>query len=166
MQSSGFYKFFVAAIVILSIGLMIWLGMDKARTMPLDIAPETASTTARLPQLSEVLAPKGTISVLILSTPEARERGLSGVRSLPKDSGMLFVFPTAGPYGFWMKGMSFAIDIVWIDADKRVSGVVSGIPPESYPEIFYPPSDAMYVLELNTGGAKDYGIATGTKLVF
>ena len=28
------------------------------------------------------------------------------------------------------------------------------------------PDEAKYVLELNSGGALDYGIATGTKLVF
>jgi uncharacterized membrane protein (UPF0127 family) len=100
------------------------------------------------------------------ATDAAREQGLSDRTSLPKDSGMLFVFPNAGVYGFWMKDMHFPLDIVWIGADKKVYGVVPGVTPETFPEIFYPPVDILYVLELPAGSAADHAMATGTLLSF
>ena len=79
---------------------------------------------------------------------------------------MLFIFPKDGIYGFWMKDMAFSLDIILIGADKKVAGIAPDISPQTYPEVFLPPHEIKYVLELNSGGAKDYGIATGTKLVF
>lgn len=159
MQTKRFSQITVAAVVLVSLMVLFWIGREAAQTIPLESAgPEAASIS--------VQAPLGTLKAIVASTTEARARGLSGFASLPKDSGMLFVFQTAGVIGFWMREMNFPIDIVWIDADKRVSGVAPGISPETYPEIFYPREEIMYVLELNSGGAKEYGIATGTKLVF
>src|SRR3989344_5288383 len=54
----------------------------------------------------------------VADTPELRQLGLSGKKSLEKDSGMLFVFDTTGIYGFWMKEMAFPIDVIWIDEKK------------------------------------------------
>ncbi len=85
---------------------------------------------------------------------------------MPREFGMLFIFPELGRQSFWMKDMLFPIDIIWVDADKKVVGIASDVLPETYPETFAPPSEIKYVLELNSGGAASYGIATGTQLVF
>jgi uncharacterized protein len=167
MQTGRFYRISVALIILVSIFVLIKIGMQAAKTMPLDLGgSDSASSTPLASGMIAIKAPKGTIRAIVASTSPARERGLSGTPSMPKDSGMLFVFPTAGVYGFWMKDMAFAIDMVWIDADKNVSGVALGVSPETYPEIFYPTTDVRYVLELNARASLDYGIATGTKLVF
>lgn len=159
MRSELFHKLSIAVVAVFSVFVLIWIGMQAASSTPFDVSLEDQAFT-------EVKAPNGTIRAAIASNAEATARGLSGLPSLPKNSGMLFVFPNAGVYGFWMKDMDFPIDIVWMNADKEVSGVVAGVKPETYPEIFYPPREIMYVLELNSGGALDHGIATGTKLVF
>lgn len=44
----------------------------------------------------------------------SRAKGLSGREALAVDEAMLFVFPLAWRYSFWMKGMKFNLDIVWI----------------------------------------------------
>jgi uncharacterized membrane protein (UPF0127 family) len=106
------------------------------------------------------------IEVEIASTSEAREHGLSDRTSLAQDHGMLFIFPTSGSYAFWMKDMHFPLDIVWIDADKKVVGISSDISPSTYPNIFSPPSDILYVLELNAGQAQRYGLAVGKRIAF
>ena len=43
-----------------------------------------------------------------------RAKGLSGRAVLAADEAMLFVFPLAWRYSFWMKDMKFNLDIVWI----------------------------------------------------
>ena len=116
--------------------------------------------------MTDVRLPLGVIQAIIASTSAHVELGLSGRASLPKDAGMLFVFPKTSTYGFWMKDMKFPIDIVWIGENKSVVGITPKISPDTYPKIYYPPSDIRYVLELNSGGAAEYGVATVTKLVF
>jgi len=117
-----------------------------------------ATLTLRTPQKS--------IEVLVASTSEARSQGLSNRVSLSEDTGMLFIFPEPGHYGFWMKDMHFDLDMIWIDAAKKVVGVAKGTAAASYPYVFMPPRDIQYVLEVNAGYADIMGIATGTALSF
>jgi len=63
-----------------------------------------------------------------------------------------------------MKEMHFPIDIIWINEEKRVIGLDRDVPPESFPEVFYPPSPVKYVLELNSGSVEKYGIDIGDVL--
>lgn len=133
------------------------------------VASSTPGSAALVPALAynlAVKAPGGTIHAAMAVTDAEREQGLSGQKALPKDSGVLFVFQSAGVYGFWMKDMNFPIDMVWIGADKTVSGVAPGVSPSSYPQIFYPPTPITYVLELASGEAAKMHIAPGSKLVF
>ena len=74
--------------------------------------------------------------------------------------------PCSGRYGFWMKGMHFPLDMVWIAPDKRVVMVSKDVSPDTYPNVIYPPADISSVLEINADSAEKFGIATSTKLVF
>ena len=102
-----------------------------------------------------------TIPVVLADTPKLRTRGLSGTERLAPGTGMLFVFDTPGTHGFWMKDMRYPLDIVWIDPTLTVVGVTTAYP-QSYPEIFYPPTAVAYVLEVTAGEAKAMGIEIGT----
>ncbi len=113
-----------------------------------------------------ILGPKGNIYAEIADTPALQERGLSGRSSLAPRAGMLFIFPTPGVYSFWMKDMSFSIDMIWIGADKKVVKIDEGASPSSYPNTFRPTTDVQYVLEVNSGFTRRLGIVPGTKLVF
>ncbi|MBI2025299.1 DUF192 domain-containing protein [Candidatus Kaiserbacteria bacterium] len=95
------------------------------------------------------------------TTPEARERGLSGRANIPSDYGMLFVFPKDDRYGFWMKDVLVPIDIFWLDSDGHVVSIISDIATSTYPDVFYPTEPARYVLETAAGFAKEHGIANG-----
>jgi uncharacterized membrane protein (UPF0127 family) len=97
--------------------------------------------------------------VSVANSPEERERGLSGRESMPKQAGMLFTFEQAGRHCFWMKDMRINIDILWFDTNKKLIDKQLNASPESYPWSFCPNDDALYVLELNAGEAKDIKIA-------
>lgn len=99
----------------------------------------------------------------VAKTPSAREKGLSGRESLGQDEGLLFIFPEPGLHGFWMKEMNFPIDIVWMDRYLKVIGISENVSPESYPELFYPPSPAQFVLEIDAGSARAKGIDVGDR---
>ncbi len=111
-------------------------------------------------------APNGYIKAELATSSEQLETGLSGRQSMDPGSGMLFVFPVVASRGFWMRNMSFPIDIIWIDKNKTVIGIEKDVAPESYPNIYFPPQPVKYVLELNAGYAEENGIASGTPLTF
>ncbi len=127
---------------------------------------EKNSTTSISLTLTPVKASKGTIYSVVAKNPTTREKGLSGYESLDDDKGMLFIFPTTLIAEFWMKDMNFPIDIVWINSDKKIVGVSSDVSPESYPKTFSSPSKVQFVLEVNSGFAEKFGLATGTRVVF
>ena len=77
---------------------------------------------------------------------------------------MLFVFPTADRYGFWMKDMLASIDIIWLRSDGTIIEIEEGVSPETYPTPFYPPERVSYVLETRTGEARAQGWEPGTRL--
>ncbi|MDO8569729.1 MAG: DUF192 domain-containing protein [bacterium] len=101
------------------------------------------------------------IQVEIVDTPETREKGLSGREALPEGTGMLFIFDSPAQYGFWMKDMDFAIDIVWVDGESRVIGIEREVLPNTFPQTFYPNQPIKYVLELPAGSANRYNIDIG-----
>ena len=113
-----------------------------------------------------IRAPLGTIRAMIADSTESQEKGLGDRASLAKNAGMLFIFNVPGDYGFWMKDMSFPIDMVWVNRDKTVVGIARNVATSSFPGVFDPPSPIIYVLELNANASKRLGIATGTKLLF
>lgn len=87
----------------------------------------------------------------IVDTVEARAQGLSGRSHIPENYGMLFVFDQDDVYGFWMKDMLVAIDILWIDSNGVLVGIEKNVAPDTYPAAFYPPQPIRYVLETAVG---------------
>lgn len=104
------------------------------------------------------------IAVTIADTREKRTRGLSGVESLPINEGLLFVFPTSGAHGIWMKDMRIPIDIIWISENSRVVDIEKNVTPETFPTIFYPKEVALYVLEVNALFTEVRGIQIGDEV--
>lgn len=105
------------------------------------------------------------VQVELALTPQQQEQGLmhrSGLKG-----GMLFVFPREATYGFWMKNMSFPIDMIWISAGKQVVDLSQNVPPcaGSCP-VYSPKSPAMYVLEVPANYSRDKGINVGDKAFF
>lgn len=104
------------------------------------------------------------IELELADTDDKREKGLSNHESLKNDTGMLFVFDEPGKYGFWMEGMKFSIDIVWLDSLKKVIHIEKNVSPDSYPDVFFPPEDSLYALEFNAGFVDENNIAVGNIL--
>jgi uncharacterized membrane protein (UPF0127 family) len=103
----------------------------------------------------------------VAKTPAEREKGLSDTASLRQDQAMLFVYEDDGKWPIWMKDMSYSIDIVWLDKDKKIVYMVKNAPPESYPyETFTPKQDARYVLELPAGTVGKKSIIIGATASF
>ena len=112
-----------------------------------------------------ILIGSTTIPVEIASTPTTIDKGLAHRRALEASSGMLFLFNHSAKFKFWMRGMRFPIDIIWIDEDSRIVDITENAPTVSFLKrafakpVFYSPSvPARYVLEVNAGFCKSHNI--------
>lgn len=118
-----------------------------------------------------VIFPGVTVSVEVARTEAEHEKGLGGHAPLGERSGMLFIFPQPANYAFWMKGMTFPLDMLWIN-DEKVVFIARDVPsyppntPDNSLPVYVPTAPATYVLEVNAGFTKKYGIETGTTAEF
>jgi len=115
----------------------------------------------------QAVFPSATVYVEVARTDAEREKGLGGHAPLGEHDGMLFVFDQPAAYAFWMKGMTFPLDLLWVDGGKVVylAADVPAWPPDtpySALPVYTPAAPARYVLEVNAGFAKKYGIDVGT----
>lgn len=102
----------------------------------------------------------------IADTPFKRQQGLMNRETLADNTGMLFIFKEEGRYSFWMKNMRFALDIIWINEQKKIVELSENIPPcQTDCPAFYPQEKAKYVLEVNTGFIKKNNIKVGDYLI-
>jgi len=99
-------------------------------------------------------------------TAKKKEIGLGGRDSLQDGWGMLFPYDHKESYQFWMKGMKFPLDFVWI-ADKKVVDISENIPLLTGSEIttVKPKVPVDQILELNAGDVKKYNINIGDPVV-
>lgn len=67
------------------------------------------------------------IAVEIADTPDKQALGLGMRDDLPWNHGMYFEYARPAYYAFWMKGMRFSIDIVWL-RDGRIIDITPNVP--------------------------------------
>ncbi len=99
----------------------------------------------------------------IAITDEQRAEGLMFRTEMAEDHGMLFVFPTMRPLGFWMRNTLISLDMIFIKDD----GVIHHIHPNAKPQdetIIMSQGPVSRVLELNGGAAERMGLKAGDRL--
>src|SRR5687767_12025407 len=62
--------------------------------------------------------------VEIAQTPAQWEKGLMNRNYLAPNAGMLFVFPDQQIRYFWMKNVPISLDMIFMDAQKKVVGII------------------------------------------
>lgn len=114
---------------------------------------------------------KAQVNVEIADTKEKRTKGLASRDSLATDSGMLFVFEKADLYRFWMKGLKFPLDFIWISSMRvvdiltNVDPPATNLPDETLPR-YAPVVPIDMVLEVNAGFVESHNIRVGDKIEF
>lgn len=107
--------------------------------------------------------------VEVAETPRQHERGLSGHALIGDGEGMLFLFDGMESRTFWMKEMTFAIDILWI-REGRIVGIERNIPPprketdESMLPRYHSSVPVDTVLEVRGGVSEERGYAQGMEV--
>jgi uncharacterized membrane protein (UPF0127 family) len=79
---------------------------------------------------------------------------------------MIFVFPAAGFYPFWMKNTLIPLDMIWLDAQARIVSIAVSVPPckaDPCPS-YAPDGNATYVIEVVSGFARQHHLKKGDHL--
>ena len=103
----------------------------------------------------------------LATTLETRTRGLMERSSLPADQGMLFIFEVAQPLSFWMFNTLIPLDIIFADAERRITSIYGAVPPCRPPlrcPTYTSRGLAQFVLEVNAGTVAKAGIGIGDEL--
>ena len=132
--------------------------------------PTLTPTAIAIDQLPAVLIGEVVFAAELAMTPGDRALGLSGRESLAPRTGMLFIFETGVTSFFWMKGMLFPLDFVWVSVDCRVVDITRNVPapePDATNLPLYSSTEtAAYNFEINGGEADAYGLAVGDAVRF
>ena len=103
------------------------------------------------------------IYVEVEEDPAYQSLGLMFRTSLKADHGMLFIYSSERYMSFWMKNTKIPLDILYFDGDlKLVTLIDSALPCRTETCPSYPSTEpARYVLEINGGLARQWGVQTG-----
>lgn len=100
-------------------------------------------------------------------TQEQQMQGLADRTEMAENHGMLFVFPGDSTLQFWMEGMNFPLDMIWMDKTCRIVHISANQQPcQSEDNCPYIGSQfpSQYVLEVNAGFSALHHIQVGDRL--
>lgn len=160
-----FGLFLIIIILLVFGGSFSTIGFINQNSSSKSASGLTSKTTTKV-QVKTLL-----IDAKVAGTLPLRKKGLSKVNSLPLDQGMLFLFDHNDKYAIWMKDMRFAIDIIWMDENKRIVQIAKDVPPESGKSdrqltIYKSGLDSRYVLEINAGLGSLHDVQVGDLISF
>lgn len=101
--------------------------------------------------------------VEIVSTPEARAKGLMHRTSLPQNQGMLFIFEEPQKMAFWMKDTLIPLDIGYFSPDGTLKEIYT-LYPRDLNGIQSKSDHLLYALEVPLGTFKAHGIKIGDQI--
>ncbi len=96
----------------------------------------------------------------LAETSQQKAQGLAGRQSISKDQAMIFDFKQEQP-SFWMKGMLFPLDIIWVSGNKVID--IDANAPVDDGAVQYEPSQPIdWVIEIAAGQAQTCGVTPNT----
>src|SRR5690606_3024352 len=106
-------------------------------------------------------APK--VSAELASKPQEIERGLMYRKAMADDRGMLFRLSERRVQTVWMRNTCISLVMMFIDEDGTIVGIAEAARPldESIRSVACP---SRWVLEVNAGWSRKYGVAPGQKM--
>jgi len=106
-----------------------------------------------------------TLWVEIADDPPEHAQGLMGRKELPKDQGMLFIFPESQPLSFWMKNTLIPLDVLFFDARGNFLNVQTMDPCKADPcQGYSSAGSAKYALEVEAGFVAREGVTQGWRI--
>ncbi len=134
-----------------------------------DAVPPWRTPLPEARETAEIIVGDTPLTVDLALEQDEQSLGLGYRNGLEPGTGMLFVFPTAEPHTFWMRGMRFCLDIVWIEAGE-IAGAAESVCPDpagtedTDRERFSSGEPVTFVLEVPAGWLAGNGYGEGTEV--
>jgi uncharacterized membrane protein (UPF0127 family) len=103
--------------------------------------------------------------VEVANSDITRAKGLMGRTSLPKFSGMIFIYDNPQIVSFWMKNTLLPLDVLYFQSDGRLLDIHEDTVPGSL-EPLVSSGPVQFVLEINGGLSKTLNFNSDTVLKF
>jgi uncharacterized membrane protein (UPF0127 family) len=104
--------------------------------------------------------PETSVQAELVRSPHDTARGLMYRTNMAEDRGMLFDLRTREDHKFWMHNTCIPLDLVYLDEDGLIVGIVENAPTlNDEPRGVGCPS--LYVLEVNAGWTRRHGVKAG-----
>ena len=132
------------------IGLLLILFASSVK--PLACPLELPTTTISIKGYS--------LTAELAATPAARACGLSHRDEMPKNHGMLFIYPDLRPISFWMKDTKIPLSIAFLDDSGKIFSIQDMAPVQT-DRIYHSSRPASYALEMNQGWFSRHRIDVG-----
>lgn len=113
---------------------------------------------------------RGQVRAAIANPGDQWTLGLSDAESMPENGGMLFISESGSDLTFWMRRMSFGLDIVYVDENREITSIHHAPEPgpdeDGTEEKYQYSGYGQYVLEVNHQWTTERGITAGDVLAF
>ncbi len=130
---------------------LIFIYRDIFLNKTVDVPGKTISINSGAYE-HQLLVGNATFSVDIANDDATRSKGLGEREPMLANQGMFFLFNSYDRYPFWMKGMKFPIDIIWIN-NNTIMGVEKNVAVSTnlIPKFYAPKQKINKVLEIMAG---------------
>ena len=98
----------------------------------------------------------------VVNTSESRASGLMYRKSLPANTGMLFVFDQAVQHCMWMRNTLIPLSVAFIDGNGRIINIEEMLPHTEDHHCAAKP--AKFALEMSAGWFSSRGLSSGTQV--
>src|SRR3989338_1992570 len=146
--SPAFLKYFLLVLVIACVGVFVW---------------SKFYTTTMVRMGGEEFVAR------VADTEQKRATGLSGSQPLERTEAMLFVFHATDQHVFWMKGLTYPLDVIWI-LNGQIVDIAPRVPPPPVETLdrdlprYAPRLPVDRVLEVAAGTADRLGLRIGDQV--
>ncbi len=155
----------VAAVVLmLGIGVIAYVSFRKDIVSKEPCTIEIDDPDSPHPDVVDYEPDRVCVELEPVVTENDRSVGLSKYPAIEDTQGMLFTYDKPAEACIWMKDMKFPIDIVWLDAYRKIVKIEVDVDPTTYPKTFCSEVLAKYVIELNQYVSEYAGLEVGQQL--
>ena len=129
-----------------------------AKACPSD--PEPGNHTLPIVAVTFPGLPGVGLDAELARTPHDSERGLMYRTSMPESHGMFFDLGQRADHRFWMHNTCISLDLLYIDENGRIVGIVESAPILDDHELSVG-RPSVSVLEVNAGWSRRHGVRIG-----
>ena len=153
----------LAAVPFIALVLFMLLQFSNDQTK---FSVENISSPATIPFTIQTKTGEVKLQVDTALNATEWENGLMYRQTMAPDHGMIFIFPDVEIRRFWMKNTYIPLDIIFLDAQKRIINISENATPLREDIIYGSKSPSMYVLEVNAGLSNHLGLTAGDQAKF